>query len=140
MIGVCTVKSKPLVEVMDFQVLMRTDKGANNFSDRSLVKNLGHWLGLLTLPKNKPILHEVSTNVEVYFSFIAFDVRSRRALDAWQMSLLFVTNRFLYHSQDLDIKSLIYEAYYKGVDELMFVVPFVAKVMESCQKSKVSRP
>ena len=40
---------------------MRSDKGVNNFSDRSLLKNLGHWLGLLTLAKNKPILHDVST-------------------------------------------------------------------------------
>ena len=42
--------------------------------------------------------------------------------------------------QDIDIKSLIYEAYYKGADELLFVVPFVAKVMESCAKSKVFKP
>ena len=38
------------------------------------------------------------------------------------------------------MKSLIYEAYYKGADELLFVVPFVAKVMESCAKSKVFKP
>lgn len=76
---------------------MRSDKGIANFSDRSLLKNLGHWLGMLTLGRNKPILHV-----------------------------------------DLDIKSLLAEAYNKGQQELLYVVPFVAKVLESCAKSKVS--
>ena len=44
---------------------MRSDKGVNNFSDRSLLKNLGHWLGLLTLAKNKPILHDVSVSIRL---------------------------------------------------------------------------
>ena len=44
---------------------MRSDKGVNNFSDRSLLKNLGHWLGLLTLAKNKPILHDVSVFIRL---------------------------------------------------------------------------
>lgn len=39
------------------QVLLRADKSVANFSDKSLLKNLGHWLGMLTLAKNKPILH-----------------------------------------------------------------------------------
>lgn len=39
------------------QVLLRADKSAANFSDKSLLKNLGHWLGMLTLAKNKPILY-----------------------------------------------------------------------------------
>ena len=43
-----------------FQVLLRSDKGDANFSDRTLLKNLGHWLGMLTLAKNKPILQIVS--------------------------------------------------------------------------------
>lgn len=38
-------------------MLLRADKSAANFSDKSLLKNLGHWLGMLTLAKNKPILH-----------------------------------------------------------------------------------
>ena len=41
--------------------------------------------------------------------------------------------------QDIDLKSLLYEAYHKGAQELLYVVPFVAKVLESCAKSKVSR-
>lgn len=41
-------------------MLLTSDKAAANFSDRSLLKNLGHWLGMITLAKNKPILHTVS--------------------------------------------------------------------------------
>jgi CCR4-NOT transcription complex subunit 1 len=83
----------------NIKVLLRSDKGVANFSDRSLLKNLGHWLGMLTLAKNKPILQ-----------------------------------------LDIDLKSLLYEAYYKGAQELLYVVPFVAKVIESCSKSKVFKP
>lgn len=43
------------------QVLLTSDKAAANFSDRSLLKNLGHWLGMITLAKNKPILYTVSS-------------------------------------------------------------------------------
>jgi hypothetical protein len=32
---------------------------------------------------------------------------------------------------------LLAEAYHKGQQELLYVVPFVAKVLESCSKSKV---
>lgn len=42
-----------------WQVLLTSDKAAANFSDRSLLKNLGHWLGMITLAKNKPILYTV---------------------------------------------------------------------------------
>jgi CCR4-NOT transcription complex subunit 1 len=80
----------------NIKVLLRSDKGIANFSDRSLLKNLGHWLGMLTLARNKPILQI-----------------------------------------DIDLKSLLVEAYHKGQQELLYVVPFVAKVLESCAKSKV---
>lgn len=83
----------------NIKVLLRSDKGIANFSDRSLLKNLGHWLGMLTLAKNRPILQE-----------------------------------------DIDLKSLLAEAYHKGQQELLYVVPFVAKVLESCAKSKVFKP
>lgn len=75
---------------------MKSDKGMANFSDRSLLKNLGHWLGMITLAKNRPIL-----------------------LD------------------DIDLKMLLVEAYNKGHQELLFIVPFIAKILESCAKSKV---
>lgn len=83
----------------NIKVLLRSDKGIANFSDRSLLKNLGHWLGMLTLGRNKPILQI-----------------------------------------DIDIKSLLVEAYVKGQQELLYVVPFVAKVLESCAKSRVFKP
>jgi CCR4-NOT transcription complex subunit 1 len=38
---------------------------------------------------------------------------------------------------DIDLKALLAEAYHKGQQELLYVVPFVAKVLESCSKSKV---
>ena len=40
-------------------MLLQSDKVPANFSDRSLLKNLGHWLGLQTLARNKPILMKV---------------------------------------------------------------------------------
>ena len=83
----------------NIRVLLRSDKSAANFSDRTLLKNLGHFLGMLTLMKNKPILHI-----------------------------------------DIDIKSLILEAFIKGQQEMLYVIPFVAKVMESCAKSRIFRP
>lgn len=83
----------------NIKVLLRSDKGVANFSDRTLLKNLGHWLGMLLIAKNKPVLH-----------------------------------------LDLDVKSLIYEAYCKGADELLYVIPFIAKILESTAKSMVFRP
>ncbi|XP_031558067.1 CCR4-NOT transcription complex subunit 1-like isoform X2 [Actinia tenebrosa] len=83
----------------NIKVLLQSEKVPANFSDRSLLKNLGHWLGLLTLARNRPIL-----------------------------------------MRDLDLKSLVIEAYFKGQQDLLYVVPFVAKVMESAAKSKVFKP
>ncbi len=60
---------------------------------------MGSWLGLITLSKNRPILHK-----------------------------------------DIDLKSLIIEAFQKGQAELLFVVPFVAKVLEPAGKSKIFQP
>lgn len=39
--------------------------------------------------------------------------------------------------QDLELKSLLLEAYVKGQQELLYVVPFVAKVLESSLRSVV---
>ncbi|XP_072169675.1 CCR4-NOT transcription complex subunit 1-like [Diadema setosum] len=80
-------------------VLLASNKSDSNFSDRTLLKNLGHWLGKLTLAKNKPILQ-----------------------------------------LDLDLKALLLEAYHKGQAELLYVVPFVAKVIEACMKSRIFKP
>jgi len=83
----------------NIKVLLRSNKEAENFSDRSLLKNLGHWLGILTLAKSRPIL-----------------------------------------SIDLDVKKLLIEAYHKGPLELLWVVPFIAKILESTAKSRIFRP
>jgi CCR4-NOT transcription complex subunit 1 len=39
-------------------ILLNSEKTVSNSSDRALLKNLGSWLGRLTLAKNKPILHK----------------------------------------------------------------------------------
>ncbi|XP_043271972.1 CCR4-NOT transcription complex subunit 1-like [Venturia canescens] len=83
----------------NIKVLLRRKKSLKNFSDRSLLRNLGHWLGMLTLRRNKPILYI-----------------------------------------DIDLKSLILEAYHKEQQELLYVGPFVARILESCAKSRVFRP
>lgn len=41
--------------------------------------------------------------------------------------------------QDTDLKSLLYEANMKGAQELLYVVPFIAKILESVGKSRVFR-
>lgn len=40
----------------NIKIILRSNKDVDNFSDRSLLKNLGQWLGLITLAQNKPIL------------------------------------------------------------------------------------
>ncbi|XP_041123615.1 CCR4-NOT transcription complex subunit 1 isoform X3 [Polyodon spathula] len=100
-----TLKNQDFVKMVlsetyrNIKVLLTSDKAAANFSDRSLLKNLGHWLGIITLSKNKPILYT-----------------------------------------DLEIKSLLLEAYVKGQQELLYVVPFIAKVLESSVRSMIFRP
>lgn len=46
--------------------------------------------------------------------------------------------RSFFSFQDLEVKSLLLEAYVKGQQELLYVVPFVAKVLESSLRSMVS--
>ncbi|VDK50178.1 unnamed protein product [Cylicostephanus goldi] len=84
----------------NIRILLRSDKrqAASNYSDRQLLKNLGMWLGSITIARNKPIL-----------------------------------------ISELDLKALLMEAYYKGQQELLFVVPFIAKILFSCCKTQVCR-
>jgi CCR4-NOT transcription complex subunit 1 len=44
------------------------------------------------------------------------------------------------YMQEIDLRSLLLEAFYKGQQELLYVVPFVAKVLEACDKSILFRP
>jgi len=68
-------------------------------SDRSTLNNLGHWLGMITIAKNRPI-----------------------ALNG------------------LDIKSLLEDAQKIGQQKLQFIVPFIAKILDSCTISAVCIP
>lgn len=79
-------------------ILLRSDKrqAVANFGDRQLLKNLGHWLGVITIGRDKPIL-----------------------------------------AKDLDLKFLLLEAFYKGQQELLYVVPFVVKTLLASSKSSV---
>uniref|UniRef100_A0A0K0D404 CNOT1_TTP_bind domain-containing protein n=1 Tax=Angiostrongylus cantonensis TaxID=6313 RepID=A0A0K0D404_ANGCA len=45
----------------NIRILLRSDKrqAASNYSDRQLLKNLGMWLGSITIARNKPILIHV---------------------------------------------------------------------------------
>ncbi len=85
------------VTMENVKILLVDDKITTSSSLRSLLKNLGSWLGALTLQKNKPILQK-----------------------------------------DIDFKQLLLEAYDKG--RLIAVVPFIAKVLESCTNSRIFRP
>ena len=99
------LKNPKLIEAMTSETyknikhLLRLDKKADNINERTVLKNLGQWLGLLTLARNKPILHV-----------------------------------------DLDLKGLLVEAYHKGTQELLYVVPFLAEILKTTQKSKIFKP
>lgn len=96
------LKNPKLIEAMtretykNIKHLLRLDKKADNINERTVLKNLGQWLGLLTLARNKPILHV-----------------------------------------DLDLKGLLVEAYHKGTQELLYVVPFLTEILKTTQKSKI---
>uniref|UniRef100_A0A8C8J7G9 CCR4-NOT transcription complex subunit 1 n=1 Tax=Oncorhynchus tshawytscha TaxID=74940 RepID=A0A8C8J7G9_ONCTS len=51
-----------------------------------------------------------------------------------------VLNETYRNIKDLEVKSLLLEAYVKGQQELLYVVPFVAKVLESSLRSVIFRP
>ena len=88
----------------------------NNIPDRALLKNLGHWLGIITIGRNKPILATVRDH----------DTHWDRTFFSLSLCV-----------QDLEIKSIVIEAFHMGSQELLYVIPFVAKILESCAKSKV---
>jgi CCR4-NOT transcription complex subunit 1 len=81
----------------NIKALLNSEKIKSSLSERSLLKNLGSWLGHLTIERNKPILQK-----------------------------------------DLDLKSLLLDAYENG--KLIAVIPFVCKVLNQCQNSKVIKP
>ena len=78
----------------NIQYHLATDKILTSMSERTLLKNLGSWLGKLTIGRNKPVLARL-----------------------------------------LDLKELVLDAYDRG--RLIAVIPFVAKILENCSKSRV---
>ena len=79
------------------RVLLSSGKIRSSSSQRSLLKNLGAWLGQITIARNRALL-----------------------------------------MRDLDMKELICDAFERGL--LIAVVPFVAKVLDSCAHSRVFMP
>uniref|UniRef100_A0A0N4Z2P1 CCR4-NOT transcription complex subunit 1 n=1 Tax=Parastrongyloides trichosuri TaxID=131310 RepID=A0A0N4Z2P1_PARTI len=77
-------------------ILLRLDTRIKNqaYADRQTLKNMGNWLGMITIARDKPIV-----------------------------------------SCDLDLKSLLLEAYVKGEEEMAFVIPFITRVISSSAKS-----
>jgi CCR4-NOT transcription complex subunit 1 len=53
----------------NIRILLTSDKSIANFSDRSLLKNLGHWLGLMTLARNRPILMVIYLK-DIFLNFV----------------------------------------------------------------------
>lgn len=81
---------------------------------------------MLTLGRNKPIL-------QVYYG--------KCSILCYRIIISLYKFCHIFNLQiDIDLKSLLVEAYHKGQQELLYVVPFVAKVLESCAKSRVFRP
>ncbi|KNC97024.1 CCR4-NOT core subunit CDC39 [Spizellomyces punctatus DAOM BR117] len=81
----------------NIRILLNSEKTVTSSQERSLLKNLGTWLGGITLGKNRPIKHK-----------------------------------------NLAVKDLLLEGYDSG--RLIVVIPFVCKVLEQCNASKVFKP
>ncbi|KAG0365781.1 CCR4-Not complex component, Not1-domain-containing protein [Gamsiella multidivaricata] len=81
----------------NIKILINSEKTVQSSSDRTLLKNLGSWLGGMTLARNRPIKHK-----------------------------------------NLAFKELLIEGY--DSNRLIVAIPFVCKVLEQCNKSKVFRP
>ncbi|KAG0264770.1 hypothetical protein DFQ27_001042 [Actinomortierella ambigua] len=81
----------------NIKILINSEKTVQSSSDRTLLKNLGSWLGGMTLARNRPIKHK-----------------------------------------NLAFKELLIEGY--DSNRLIVAIPFVCKVLEQCNRSKVFRP
>ncbi|CAK5085824.1 unnamed protein product [Meloidogyne enterolobii] len=85
----------------NIDILLKSDKrqAVSNFGDRQLLKNLGHWLGIITIGRDQPVL-----------------------------------------ARNLDLKYLLIEAFYKGQQELLYIIPFVVKCLNASAKSTIFGP
>ncbi|KAL3683907.1 hypothetical protein R1sor_001929 [Riccia sorocarpa] len=79
------------------KVLLRSELIKSSSEERSLLKNLGSWLGKLTIGRNQAL-----------------------------------------RAKEIDPKSLIIEAYEKGL--MIAVIPFTSKILEPCQSSLAYQP
>ncbi|KNA22767.1 hypothetical protein SOVF_031520 isoform A [Spinacia oleracea] len=79
------------------KVLLGSELIKSSAEERSLLKNMGSWLGRLTIGRNQVL-----------------------------------------RSRDIDPKSLIMEAYEKGL--MIAVIPFTSKILEPCQSSLAYQP
>ncbi|XP_074263170.1 uncharacterized protein LOC141585978 isoform X2 [Silene latifolia] len=79
------------------KVLLGSDLIKSSSEERSLLKNLGSWLGKLTIGRNQVL-----------------------------------------RARDIDPKSLVIEAYEKGL--MIAVIPFTSKILEPCQSSLAYQP
>ena len=155
-----------------FQILLCSDKEAANFSDRTLLKNLGHWLGMLTLARNRPILFRdlalKDLLLEAYkrglsvrngpvtilscmvrrFGFVDWTLppprhECRHVKHAHTFSrFFFFFVRSFYGQQQCEHSSflLLLLFFHLIIKDLLYVVPFVSKVLESCSESLVFQP
>lgn len=99
------------------RVLLGSAKIRSSSSQRSLLKNLGSWLG-----QARWLLPNLYT---------PGPATSPRLVRRAQITL--ARNRALL-MRDIDIKELICDAFERGL--LIAVVPFVAKIIESCAQAR----
>ncbi|RUP46545.1 hypothetical protein BC936DRAFT_146826 [Jimgerdemannia flammicorona] len=108
----------------NIKILLNGEKTVQSSSERALLKNLGSWLGGMTVARNKPIKHK---NIAFKVNVNQYDTRDSDM----------VVN-------DMVVKRahLTYELLIEGYDNnrLIVVIPFVCKVLEQCSKSKVFKP
>uniref|UniRef100_A0A8C2TJ72 CCR4-NOT transcription complex subunit 1 n=1 Tax=Coturnix japonica TaxID=93934 RepID=A0A8C2TJ72_COTJA len=117
-----TVKEEFMPWVSQYLVMKRVSIEPNF---HSLYSN---FLDTLKNPEfNKMVLNETYRNIKVTFRGMLFSGH-------------FLPVLLIFRNGDLDVKSLLLEAYVKGQQELLYVVPFVAKVLESSVRSVVFRP
>lgn len=84
----------------NINTLLRGDKRQDSsFGNRQLLKNLGLWLGSITIARDEPVLYD-----------------------------------------DLNLKGILLDAFYRGQQELLYVVPFITKVLLATKQSSIFPP
>lgn len=127
--------------------LLESDRAITQTNERTLIKQLGAWLGLLTFARNKPVLAKVCRQ-----QCSGCSRRMHRQRHEHQQAVscclpspipqLWRPTRSLLPLtlcgsmvQDMDLKQLVADAYTRG--RMIAVLPFVEKVLSGCKDSKV---